>query len=181
MKLLCLGDSLTEGYGINISKGWPNLIHLAYHIDVVNCGISGDTTFGMLSRCEKLLLEHEPTHLLILGGTNDLWFGLKDELITSNIYAMVAQARHHDIIPYVGVLTPSFNLNQINMVHENYSECIRSFRNNLINFCNNRELSIIDFSVGMQSNHFLEDRLHPNEFGQLVMMKNTMNIISKEI
>ncbi len=181
MKLLCLGDSLTEGYDIDISKGWPNLIHLTYHIDVVNCGISGDTTFGMLSRCEKLLHEHEPTHLLILGGTNDLWFGLKDELIMSNIYAMLAQARHCEILPFVGVLTPSFNLNQKNMVHENYSECIRGFRNNLIGFCVDRELSYIDFSIGMQSNHFLEDGLHPNESGQLVMLKNTTKMMSKEI
>ena len=38
---------------------------------------SGDTTAGMLARCERLLMEHQPSHMLVIGGTYDLWFGLK--------------------------------------------------------------------------------------------------------
>ena len=87
MKLVCLGDSLTEGYEIDNNKSWTELLQKELNVEVINAGISGDTTSGMLARCEKLLLEHQPSHLIIFGGTNDLWFGLKDEFILSNIHA----------------------------------------------------------------------------------------------
>ena len=90
-KIVCMGDSLTEGYGIPKNTRWTSLLEKDYEIDVVNAGISGDTTTGMLSRCERLLIEYNPSHLLILGGTNDLWFGLKDEFILSNIHNRISQ------------------------------------------------------------------------------------------
>ena len=179
MKLLCLGDSLTEGYEIDSLTVWTNLLEQELDIEVINCGISGDTTTGMLSRCERLLLKHQPTHIIIFGGTNDLWFGLKDEFIISNIHAMRRQARYHNIQNIVGILTPSVNLNELNIVHENYSECIRSFRNNLIRYCEDDLQPYIDFGKSMLPEHFLNDGIHPNEKGQEVMMNNVKQLISK--
>ena len=115
MKLLCLGDSLTEGYEINVDVRWTNLLQEDLSTEIVNCGISGDTTTGMLARCERLLLKHQPTHIIIFGGTNDLWFGLKDEFILSNIHAMRRQSKYHNIESIVGIPTPSVNLNELNI------------------------------------------------------------------
>jgi acyl-CoA thioesterase-1 len=170
MKILCLGDSLTEGYNISQSKSWPKLLELELNCEVINAGISGDTTTGMLSRCERLLLTHKPSHIIVLGGTNDLWFGLKDEFILSNIHAIRRQSRYHNVIPVIGIPTPSLNLNELNLVHENYSECIRSFKNTLIAYCKEDEQPIIDFGLKLESEHFLEDALHINESGQKIMM-----------
>ena len=175
MKLLCLGDSLTEGYDIPKSSRWTHLLRDQLKIEVINAGISGDTTAGMLARCERLLIEHKPSDLLILGGTNDLWFGHKDEMIMSNIHAIRRQARYHNIIPIVGIPTPSMSINDLNLVHENYSECIRSFQNALINYCNDDDQDIIDFSLKMKAEHFLDDGIHPNEEGQKIMMQNVYN------
>lgn len=177
MKLLCLGDSLTEGYEINLDVSWTNLLSKKLNIEVINCGISGDTTTGMLARCERLLLKHQPTHAIILGGTNDLWFGLKDEFILSNIHAMRRQAKHHNVESIIGIPTPTFNLNELNMIHENYSECIRSFRNSLVRYCEEDNQHYIDFGQSMITEHFLEDSVHPNEEGQKVMMSNAEQII----
>jgi len=181
MTLLCLGDSLTEGYEINLDVRWTNLLEKELKIEVINCGISGDTTTGMLARCERLLLKYKPTHIIIFGGTNDLWFGLKDELILSNIHAMQRQAKYHKVESIIGILTPSVNLNELNMVHENYSECIRSYRNTLKKYCEDDNQVFIDFSYEMKPNHFLDDGLHPNEEGQKVMMNNAKSLISKFI
>lgn len=181
MKILCLGDSLTEGYEISVNKCWTYLLQKNLNIEIVNAGISGDTTAGMLSRCERLLLKHLPTHIIIFGGTNDLWFGLKDELILSNIHAMRRQSRYHNVESIIGIPTPSVNLNELNMVHENYSECIRSFRNNLIKYCEQEDQLYIDFGLQMYSKDFLEDGLHPNESGQIVMMKNAKELMLKFI
>ena len=181
MKLLCLGDSLTEGYEISPSKVWTTLLQQELNVNIINCGISGDTTTGMLSRCERLLLKHQPTHIIIFGGTNDLWFGLKDEFILSNIHAMRRQARYHEAIPIVGIPTPSVNLNELNIIQENYSECIRSFRNNLIKYCKEESQQFIDFGLNMKLEHFLNDGIHPNDKGHKVMVDTVKYEISKFI
>lgn len=170
--LLCLGDSLTEGYGISEELRWTNLIVRESGLEIINAGISGDTTAGMLSRCERLLIEHSPSHLLITGGTNDLWFGLKDELIISNLYAMTKHAKFHGVESVVGIPTPCFNLNELNFNRENYSECIRSFRNLLKRHCEFKEMKYIDFAEGMTQDHTLADGLHPNKRGQSLMASN---------
>jgi len=179
MKLLCLGDSLTEGYEIDKSVRWTDLLANKLEIEIFNCGISGDTTAGMLARCTQLLEQYNPTHLLIFGGTNDLFFGLNDELILSNIHAMTRQARYLEVESLIGIPTLSMNLSELNLVEENYSECIRSFRNTLIKYCKKEERLFIDFAINMKHIHFLEDGIHPNELGQDVMMHNVMKSITE--
>jgi lysophospholipase L1-like esterase len=181
MKLLCLGDSLTEGYGIEAGQTWVNLVKKDLKIEVVNAGISGDTTAGMLSRCEPLLLKHKPTHIIILGGTNDLWFGLRDEFIISNIQAISRHAKHYGVEVLIGLPTLSYNLNEANFVQENYSECIRHFRSKLIRYCNLEDKPYIDFSDNMVVEHFLNDGLHPNRSGQIIMMGNVKKILTLKI
>jgi len=95
LKILCLGDSLTEAYGVRSDKGWVHLLSQESGITTINAGISGDSTTGMLGRCEPLLKKHKPTHLFIMGGTNDILFGLNNEFIISNIHAMSRYARYY--------------------------------------------------------------------------------------
>ena len=178
IKLLCLGDSLTEGYNMKLSSRWTNLLEKDLDVDIINAGISGDTTTGMLARCEQLLLKYKPTHCIVMGGTNDLWFGLNDEFILSNIHALRRHMRYHNVIPIVGIPTSSMNLNELNLKHENYSECIRSFRNRLIKYCNDDNQEYIDFSLHMLREHFLSDGIHPNEKGQAIIMLNVKEKLS---
>ncbi|GGK16845.1 arylesterase [Yeosuana aromativorans] len=168
-KLLCIGDSLTYGYEMEPSKRWTNLLEKSLDIKVFNYGINGDTASGMLSRFMNKLIEVKPTHTLIFGGTNDLWFGLKDEHIISNIYAMTKQAVYANSIPIIGIPTPSFNLNELNFVGEDYSECIRSFQQILINHCINKDTHYIHFSKSMTQDCFMDDGIHYNAHGHQVM------------
>lgn len=178
MKILCLGDSLTETYAIDSKRGWVNLLNNQDKIETINAGICGDTTTGMLARCEKLVTKHKPSHIIILGGTNDLWYGLKDEFIISNIQAMSRHAMHYSVEVFIGLPTISYNLNELNFVQENYSECIRSFRTSLRYYCESQDKRFIDFTTNMNVEHFLDDGLHPNELGQLVIVKNIINCIN---
>lgn len=170
MKLLCMGDSLTYGYEMEPSKRWINLLEKRLGIEVFNYGINGDTTSGMLGRFMSALTEVKPTHTLIFGGTNDLWFGLKDEFIISNIYAMTKQAMYANSLPIIGIPTPSFNLNEHNFIGKDYSECIRSFQQILINHCKNKENHYVDFSKNMDRDCFMDDGIHYNEYGHQVMV-----------
>ncbi|MBN2899757.1 MAG: hypothetical protein JXO44_13390, partial [Clostridia bacterium] len=97
MKLVCLGDSLTEGYQMDLTKRWTNELHKSMGIEVINSGICGDTTNGMLARFKAMVIDHEPTHVVIMGGTNDMILDVPLVTIKSNIKAMTRYARYHGI------------------------------------------------------------------------------------
>ncbi|MGI3170347.1 arylesterase [Pseudooceanicola sp. C21-150M6] len=80
MRILALGDSLTQGYGLPDGEGFvPQLERwLAAHgheAKVVNGGVSGDTTRGGLSRVEWSLADDIDAMIVTLGG-NDILRGL---------------------------------------------------------------------------------------------------------
>ncbi|NQY06583.1 MAG: hypothetical protein HRT68_10465 [Flavobacteriaceae bacterium] len=161
IKLVCLGDSLTEGYGILPKDCWVNLLANQLNIEIVNSGISGDTTGGMLSRFQRMVLDHEPTHVMIMGGTNDLYCGLPHNLILANILSITRQARYHNIEPIIAiptdVLTPEIDITI-------YQDALRDF-------ATEDDQQLIDFSSKLSPDCFLEDGLHPNEKGHIVMTK----------
>lgn len=105
-KILCTGDSLTQGSDIEPAYTWTTLLGNHLGVPVINTGIGGDTTAGILSRFPLDLSHHQPDIVLIMGGTNDLWWGLDLQLIIANISAMVHQARHHDIAAVIGLPLP---------------------------------------------------------------------------
>lgn len=173
-KIVCIGDSITFGYEIKEAQKRTALLSKALGLEIVNCGVNGDTTAGMLSRFEQIIINHNPTHVIIAGGTNDLWFGLQDELIIANIHAMVRLARHNEIESIVGIPTAFFNLNELYFVQENFSECLRSFKTTLMDYCVKKEQLFIDFSLNLNIDCFLEDGLHPNDEGHKVMGNNAV-------
>jgi acyl-CoA thioesterase-1 len=93
-KLLILGDSLTEGYGVDKESAYPFLLEKklreAGHKDltVVNGGVSGSTTAGGLSRLDWLL-KGQPTHVIIALGANDGLRGLKLEDSEKNLAKII--------------------------------------------------------------------------------------------
>ncbi|MEX1660820.1 arylesterase [Thioclava sp. 15-R06ZXC-3] len=100
-KILALGDSLTQGYGLeNPSDGlvpqlqdWLNA-HGA-DVTVVNGGVSGDTTAGGKSRLDWLLTPDTKAVIVALGG-NDLLRGLPPSEARGNLDAILAdlQGKH---------------------------------------------------------------------------------------
>jgi len=78
--IVALGASNTEGWGVSAAEAYPAKLQVllnARGIDaaVINAGIAGDTTGGMLARLERAV--PAGTHLVILQpGTNDERMGL---------------------------------------------------------------------------------------------------------
>lgn len=106
MKIVCLGDSLTFGFKMTRENTWPRIVEKELNIKVLNKGICGDTTAGMLSRFRADVIDEQPTHLILMGGTNDLVFQLERSIIYSNIATMINQAYHYNIILIVGISIP---------------------------------------------------------------------------
>ena len=68
--------------------------------------LGGDTSGGLLARFYPDVVRHTPDMVLIMGGTNDLWWDLDINLIQANIFAMTCQAEYHNIVPVVGLPLP---------------------------------------------------------------------------
>lgn len=185
MKIVCLGDSLTEGYDITKSSRWSDLLMSDLDVKIINSGIGGDTTAGMLARFHNMVVSYSPTHVIIMGGTNDIWMKVPNELTLSNIMAMTRHARHFNIVPIIGIPTSSYCEDEI--VSDIFIDSkilnvrVEEYRNMLIKFSEEDNQMYIDFSKNMTSEVYLGDGLHPNEEGQVIMKENAKVLINKII
>lgn len=180
MKLSCMGDSLTNGHGLDPKLCWTNILAQKLNIEVTNHGISGDTTGGMVGRFNHMIQSEKPTHVFIMGGTNDLSFGLPDNLILSNIKTMTRQARHLDIPFIIGVPSTYYPIMEAKLYEINVDEFVvrlNGLQSRIKQFIEIDECASIDFSYGLEQNHFLEDGIHPNADGQIIMAERAINVI----
>lgn len=69
--VLALGDSLTSGVGAAPDTAYPAVLQSLTGWNVVNGGISGDTTAQALARLSALLQEHQPALVIVSIGGND--------------------------------------------------------------------------------------------------------------
>lgn len=104
--ILCIGDSLTEGTDIPVGHTWTALSANALSAEVINAGIGGDTSAGMLARFYPLAADSRPAFVFIMGGTNDLWWGWEVNTVLGHLFSIVVQARHRGIAPLIGLPLP---------------------------------------------------------------------------
>jgi acyl-CoA thioesterase-1 len=95
--LLCLGDSLTAGYGLDESQAWPALLQGRLDRDlpgwrVLNAGVSGDTSDDALQRL-AWILKSPPTAAFICLGANDGLRGLPPRRTEKNLGLILARLR----------------------------------------------------------------------------------------
>lgn len=69
--VLALGDSLTAGVGAQPGQDWPSLLAAMTGWEVINAGVSGDTSAQGLARLPDLLAAHRPRLVIIGLGGND--------------------------------------------------------------------------------------------------------------
>ncbi len=111
MRLLALGDSLTQGYGLMEQDGLvPQLQRWldenGHDITVVNGGVSGDTTAGGAARVAWSLSPDIKGLMVALGG-NDLLRGLPPEAAKANLEAIILAAKEADVpVLLVGMEAP---------------------------------------------------------------------------
>ena len=111
VRILALGDSLTAGYRLPLEKAFPAqlqaVLRLKYgDIEVLNGGLSGDTTAGGLSRLEWALAD-KPDAVIIELGANDALRGLPTETTRANLDAILERLMRDDTpVLLTGMLAP---------------------------------------------------------------------------
>lgn len=96
--IVCFGDSITAGYAVR--RGFPSFLLESLRqrfpdskIEMINSGISGDTSQDGLSRLDWAVLSYEPDLVTINFGINDCVLGLSREEFEMNLVEMVRRIR----------------------------------------------------------------------------------------
>jgi len=93
-KVLALGDSLTAPHGIQPGEDWPTRLGRQTGWQVINGGVSGNTSAQALERLPNLLDEHEPRLVLVTLGGNDMLRKLPQDQTVANLGRMLDMARN---------------------------------------------------------------------------------------
>jgi len=120
IRLVALGDSLTQGYGLPTDEGFVPQLQAwldaqGVEVEVINAGVSGDTTAGGLARMDWTLDEPVDAMLIALGG-NDLLRGLNPASSKENLSGILARLEREGIpailagLPAPGNYGPEFQL-----------------------------------------------------------------------
>lgn len=176
--ILFLGDSLTAGLGVSQEQAYPALIaqkirekHLPF--DVVNAGISGDTTAGGLARLDWVLQKKIDVLVLALGA-NDGLRGLPVAEMRSNLQAIIdrVKAKNPGVkIVIVGMQIPP------NMGGD-YGAAFRSV---FADLAATNHAALVPFlleGVGGHDDLNQADHIHPNAAGHKILAENVWRVLA---
>ncbi|MSQ01550.1 MAG: arylesterase [Myxococcales bacterium] len=95
--IVFLGDSLTAGAGLGPEESFPSVLAASWtaaglSVEVVNAGLSGDTTEGGLRRLDWVLGQ-EPEVVVVELGANDMLRGLPVAAAETNLRTIVSRCQ----------------------------------------------------------------------------------------
>lgn len=163
--IVVLGDSISAGYGIDVSEGWVNLLQQKFKqapSDYVihNESISGDTSAGGLARIDSILSRHQPMMVLIELGANDGLRGLSPQEMKRNLSDIIRRAENAGAkTMLLGMkIPPNYGKRYIEMFYAIYPQVAAELSVPLVPF-------ILE-DVALHPEMMQADGLHPNALGQ---------------
>ncbi len=98
--IVCFGDSITSGYSVRrgFPSFWKEMLSKKYQkarIELINSGVSGDTTLDGLDRLDHAVLSYKPNLVTINFGINDCVMALELNEFEGNLVQMVKQIRSY--------------------------------------------------------------------------------------
>jgi acyl-CoA thioesterase I len=164
-RIVCLGDSLTAGYGLPTADlAYPALLgdrlrKAGLEYDVINAGVSGDTSAGGLRRLDWSL-QGDVRVLIVALGANDGLRGLPPSELQTNLETIVSTAKTRRVrVLLLGMEAPP-----------NFGAAYtRDFRAVYRRVAADRDVPLIPFfleGVAGIANLNQADGIHPTEEGQ---------------
>ena len=168
--ILAMGDSLTEGLGVEEKDAYPavlqnKLMDNGYNYRVINAGVSAETSSGALSRI-KWALTLKPDIVILVTGANDGLRGIDTKLIAANINDILKLPKDRDIVVVLGGMQMVQNLGQT------YT---RKFSKLYKDIAGDQNLILIpSFLAGVGGNPNLNqsDGIHPTAEGYRLIVEN---------
>ena len=188
MKLVCIGDSLTYGYGVPSNACWVELLKIHLNIEVINKGINGDTTAGILSRSYRDIIEQNPAYVIIMAGTNDIIMDYPLKLVKDNIELLVKEVKENNIIPILALQPPivtalakTFWDEEID--YEKANENLLNYINWAKIYADEKNIALVNFYDSFMKeqniNNLYCDGIHLNASGHKLMFEIISDLFSK--
>lgn len=171
-KTVCLGDSLTFGYGVQQHESWVSILNVnEVHLGTyINRGIPGNTTGQMKERYNDDVLSEKPKSVILLGGTNDMLMNLDIQIALNNMAEMITRSMAHSITPIV--LLPLFINAEVKskelFFERDYREAnsmLTIFRQKLMEYTTNHAIDYFDLmkvfhADELRNTYYLNDGIH---------------------
>jgi lysophospholipase L1-like esterase len=172
-KIVCIGDSITAGWpyiqkdqnGSRTGGYEPLLesigVYSEHQILVLNYGHLGETTIGGVNRIQGILDEEKPNIVLLMEGTNDLWF-FSTSTVMYNLATMVDKVLKSGATPVLATITPDSRggkpINKMNELIQSWAK--------------ENKIQLADQYAALIGNWDTQncgDKLHPNQSGYKVI------------
>lgn len=174
-KIVCLGDSLTAGLGLVETQSYPSLLQQRIdaadlEFEVVNAGVSGDTTAGGLRRLDWTLKGDVKVLVVALGG-NDALRGLSVAEMKDNLAAIIERARDRGIVVVLAGMyaPPNYGPEYSAAFRQTYVDLARQYRTPLIPFLLDKVGGIAELNQS--------DGIHPNPRGAEIVAETVWNAL----
>ncbi|MEO7659705.1 MAG: arylesterase [Pyrinomonadaceae bacterium] len=170
-KIIAFGDSLTAGFGLAEKESYPYLLQEklkadGFDFEVVNAGISGDTSLGGLERSDWVLEQDNARILILELGANDLLRGAPVAKMKSNLDKIIRKAKGKNIkVLLCGMLAPPTM----------GAEYQRDFMMAFPDLASDNKVSFLPFlldNVATIKELNQADGIHPNAAGAKIMADN---------
>lgn len=166
-RIVALGDSLTAGFGIRQDQSYPALLQrrldeAGYRYEVVNAGVSGDTSAGGLSRLDWSL-DGDVRILIVALGANDGLRGLPVADMKRNLATIVERAQDRKIDVLLAGMEALTNMGPQyqRTFHEVFPDLARRYQVSFLPF-------LLEDVAGRQDLN-QPDGVHPNPEGARVV------------
>ena len=174
-RIVFLGDSLTAGLGLPIERTYPSLIQQRLNeegldYEVVNAGVSGDTSAGGLSRLDWALQGDVRILVVALGG-NDALRGLPPDALKRNLATIIerAQARGIRVVLAGMEAPPNFGRDYIVSFHKVYPALAQQYRVPFLPF-------LLENVAGIEQLN-QPDGIHPTAAGARIIADNVWAVL----
>jgi acyl-CoA thioesterase-1 len=175
--VLFLGDSLTAGRGLEESEAFPALIENKIEAEklpyqVINAGVSGDTSAGGLRRIDWLL--QRPIDVLVLElGANDGLRGLPVAEMKQNLQAIIDKVKAKN--PQVKIVIAGMQ-----MPPNLGGEYAKAFQAAFVELAEKNQAALIPFlleGVGGHADLNQADQIHPTAEGDKIVAENVWRVL----
>jgi len=176
---VALGDSLTAGLGLPVNQSYPALLQERLKAEgagyqIVNAGVSGDTSAGGLSRLDWALDGDVRVLIVALGG-NDALRGLPAAQLKENLEQIITRAQKRGITVILAGMEapPNYGRDYIVAFHQVYPALAKEYHVALVPF--------LLAGVAGQDSLNQRDGIHPSAEGARIVADNVWKVLNPVI
>ena len=140
VRILILGDSLIAGYGLLKENGFVNQLQKKLDksnlkINLINSGVSGETSTGLYNRF-KWVLEEKFDGVVIASGANDALRGIEPKITFKNLENILIYLKKIKMpTMLIGMKAPNnLGSSYVNEFNKIYKELAQKYQTNLYPF-----------------------------------------------